>query len=122
VGECGFYVLHSGETSLGVLHPALELSAQERHGPVGAGPEDTRTIRGMEHLCYEERLREFGLFRLEERRCQADVTAAFQYLKGAYQKDGNRLFSRACSDRTRSNGFKLKGADLDCIEGKDFLQ
>ncbi|KAK4806223.1 LOW QUALITY PROTEIN: hypothetical protein QYF61_001146 [Mycteria americana] len=32
----------------------------------------------------------------------------FQYLKGAYKKDGDRLFSRACSDRTRGNGFKLK--------------
>jgi len=33
---------------------------------------------------------------------------AFQYLKGAYEKNGNRLFSRFCSDRTRGNGFKLK--------------
>jgi len=32
----------------------------------------------------------------------------FQYLKGAYKKDGDRLFSRACCDRTRDNGFKLK--------------
>ena len=34
--------------------------------------------------------------------------AAFQYLKGAYRKDGDNLFSRASSDRTRGNGFKLK--------------
>ena len=33
---------------------------------------------------------------------------AFQYLKGAYKKDRERLFTRACSDRTRSNSFKLK--------------
>ena len=32
----------------------------------------------------------------------------FQYLKGAYKKDGDKLLSRACSDRTGSNGFKLK--------------
>jgi len=30
------------------------------------------------------------------------------YLKGAYKKDGDRLFSRAGCDRTRGNGFKLK--------------
>jgi len=33
---------------------------------------------------------------------------AFQYLKGAGEKDGDRLFSRACLNGTRSNGFKLK--------------
>ena len=38
---------------------------------------------------------------------------AFQYLKGAYEKNGNRLFSRFCSDRTRGNGFKLKEGTLD---------
>jgi len=32
--------------------------------------------------------------------------AAFQYVKGAYRKDGDNLFS-VC-DRTRSNGFKLR--------------
>ena len=33
-------LLCSGETPLGVLCPALEPSAQERHGPVGGGPEE----------------------------------------------------------------------------------
>jgi len=32
-------VIHSGETPPGVLRPALDPSAQERHGPVGAYPE-----------------------------------------------------------------------------------
>ena len=33
---------------------------------------------------------------------------AFQYLKGAYRKEGEELFTRPCSDRIRGNGFKLK--------------
>ena len=56
-------------------------------------------IRGLEHLCCEERLRDLGLFSLQKRRLWGDLIAAFQYLQGAYKKDGDRLFSRACWDR-----------------------
>ena len=65
-------------------------------------------IRGMEHPFCEERLRELGFFILEKRRLWGDLIAAFQYLKGAYNKDGDKHFSRACCDRTRGSGFKLK--------------
>ncbi|KFQ89849.1 hypothetical protein N337_04869, partial [Phoenicopterus ruber ruber] len=68
----------------------------------------TKMIRGLEHLSSEDRLRELSSSSLEKRRLQGDLNAAFQYSKGAYKKDGDKLFSRACCNRTRGNGFKLK--------------
>ena len=65
-------------------------------------------IQGMECLSYVDRLRELGLFRLEKRKLQGDLIAAFQYLKGSNRKEEDRLLCRVCGDRTRRNGFRLK--------------
>jgi len=67
-----------------------------------------KVITGIEHLSSEERLREFGLFSLQNRKLWGDLIATCPYLKGAYEKDGDRLLNMAFSDRIRGNSFKLK--------------
>lgn len=42
------------------------------------------------------------------RKVQGDLTAAFQYLKGAYRKERDRPFSRVYCDRTSGKAFNIK--------------
>jgi len=107
-------LLYSGETSPGVLHPlwGLQFWGSQREKDIDllewVQGKAMKMIRRLEQLFYEERLRELGQFSWEKRKLQRKLLVAFQYLKGAYERGGERHFTRSCSDRTRGRGFKLK--------------
>ena len=81
----------------------------------------TKIIRELEHLSYEERLRELGLFCLEKRRLQRNLTGAFQYLKGAYEQKEDWLLTQSDNNRTRESVYKLEEGRFRLDVRKKFL-
>ena len=70
-------------------------------------------IRRLEHLSYEERLRELGLLSLEKRRLWGDLIAAFQYLKGAYTVRVVRHWNRLPREVVDARSLEVFKARLD---------
>ena len=75
-------------------------------------------MKGLEHLSYEERLKELALFSLEQGRLGGDLINVYKYLRSGCEEDRARLFS---SDRNRGNGHKLEHKRLHVNISKPFF-
>lgn len=77
-----------------------------RCGFSGAGP-NFRMMRAPEHLPYEERLTDLGLFSLEKGRLRRDLINMNKCMMGRNEDEGEKLFSIEPTDRTGCNGHKF---------------
>lgn len=66
-------------------------------------------VRELEHLSYEGRLRELGVFQSGEEKAPGTSWSTLQYIKGAYKRAGEEFFPEECSDRMRGHSLQLKG-------------
>lgn len=80
----------------------------------------TKMIKEVEHLSQEKKLKELELFSLEKRRLRENLICVYKYLKAEYKEDGTRLFSAVFSDRTRSDGHKIKHGECHLNTRKTF--
>ncbi|GAB0193654.1 hypothetical protein GRJ2_001830700 [Grus japonensis] len=78
-----------------------------------------KMITGLEHLSYEDE--RVGVVQPREKKALGRSNCSFPVPEGAYGKDGEGLFIRECSDRTRGNMFKLKEGQFRLDVRKKFF-
>jgi len=71
-------------------------------------------LKFMEHLLYEERLSNLGLFSLGKRRLRRDLINVNKYLKGG----GRQMV--VCINRAKSNGLELEHRKFCTNSWKNF--
>ncbi|RMC06410.1 hypothetical protein DUI87_15844 [Hirundo rustica rustica] len=125
-----------GEERRGEERRGEERRGEERRGEERRGEER----RGEERRGEERRGEERGGYTLVHPCCQLPAKpstpvavgglqrklygvpiATLQYLKEAYSKAREGIFIRNCSDRTRSNGYRLKDRNFRLDFGKKFF-
>jgi len=77
--------------------------------------------KGLEHLCYEERLNNLGLFSLEKRSIRGDLINVYKYLRCRRQRDEATFFLAVSGERTRGNSLKLKHRKFCTNVCKNFI-
>ena len=102
-------LLRSGESPPGVLRPALEPSAQEQQGAVGVGAEKghKNEPRAGAPLLWGKAER-VGAVQPGEDKAAGRPYCSLPVPEEACKQAREGFFTRACSDRTWGNGFRLK--------------
>lgn len=112
-------LLCSHEAPSEVLNSAQGFPMQERPGPVQSGSRGWPDQRTGASLLWRK-AEGAGLIQPEKRKFQGDIIVSFQYLKGDFNKDDDRVSIREHSDRLGDSGFKLE-ADRLTLETKKEL-
>lgn len=98
--------------STGEVHLELCVQCLASHYKRGSGALEwqraRKKIQILQHLSYNERMKELGLFRLKKNWVKGDLINCVEIPGGVCREDAAELFLVVPCDRTRANGHKLK--------------
>ena len=69
----------------------------------------TTMVNGLEHLPYEGRLQQLGLFSLEKRRLRGDVIEVYKIMHGVENVERETFFSLSQNTRIQGHPIKMIG-------------